>query len=42
MRRYNKPQPMPSTTPDDICDPVIYVGAAVEAGLDEFNDTAEG
>jgi hypothetical protein len=27
---------------DDIRDPVVDVGAAVEAGLDEFNDAAEG
>ena len=27
---------------DDICYPVIDVGAAFEAGLDEFNDPAEG
>ena len=27
---------------DDICDPVVDVGAAVEAGLDEFNCAAEG
>lgn len=26
----------------DIRDPVVYVGAAIEAGLDEFNHTAEG
>ena len=26
----------------DVRYPVIYVGAAVEAGLDEFNDAAEG
>ena len=28
--------------PDDICDPVVYVGVTIEAGLDEFDDTAEG
>ena len=27
---------------NDIRDPVVYVGATVEAGLDEFNDSAEG
>ena len=27
---------------DDICYPVVDVGAAVEAGLDEFNRAAEG
>ena len=27
---------------DDVCDPVVHVGAAVEAGLNEFNDAAEG
>ena len=27
---------------NDICDPVVYVRAAVEAGLDEFNGAAKG
>ena len=27
---------------DDVCDPVVHVGASVEAGLDEFNGAAEG
>ncbi|XXK29938.1 hypothetical protein ACMAY7_10570 [Rhodobacteraceae bacterium nBUS_24] len=27
---------------DDIRDPVVYVSAAVEAGLDELNGAAEG
>ena len=27
---------------DDISYPVVKIGAAVEAGLDEFNGTAEG
>jgi len=26
----------------DVRDPVVEVGAAVEAGLDEFNDAAKG
>ena len=33
---------MPKIDADDIRDPVVYVGAAVEAGLDEFNGAAEG
>ena len=27
---------------DDVCDPVVDIRAAVEAGLDEFNGAAEG
>jgi hypothetical protein len=36
----------PAANPEDNADhigyPVVYICAAVEAGLDEFNDTAEG
>ena len=28
--------------PNDICDPVVYVGASVEAGLNELDRPAEG
>ena len=36
-------QPAPNAQNDahDVCDPVVDVGAAVEAGLDEFDCAAE-
>lgn len=42
----NAPIQQPAANPenhtDDVRDPVVDVGAAVEAGLDEFNGAAEG
>ena len=35
-------QAFPEDDADNVCDPVVDIGAAVEAGLDEFNGAAEG